>query len=209
MEYEKNENLSSNQMKPSSLNYESWLKTEFEQNFDHLRDRDSKFIEIIKFYATLVLGVVTASIALMGIKNLNHAFALVGLLLIATCFVGEICLLWMIAFRRYFVTSARQVNAIRHLYAENIPGEYQGCVLQSTDPSQPPLLHKGSAHITMMRIITFVNATLATIGTLGIMSYVTQIKSWQRISVIIAIFLIVITVNTLYIRKKLKEKKED
>jgi len=209
MEQKRNENLDSNQTRLSSLNYESWLKAEFEQNFDHLRDRDSKFIEIIKFYATLVLGVVTASIALMGVKNLNHAFALVGLLLIATCFVGEICLLWMIAFRKYFVTSARQVNAIRHLYKENMPEEYQGCVLQSTDPSQPPLLHKGSAHITMMRIITFVNATLATIGGLGVMSYITQIKNWQRISVFTTTFLVVIVVNTLYIKKKLKEKKED
>ena len=205
MEYEKNENLRSNQKKPSSLNYESWLKAEFEQNFDHLRDRDSKFIEIIKFYATLVLGVITASIALMGVKNLNHAFALVGLLLIATCFVGEICLLWMIAFRKYFVTSARQVNAIRLLYKENIPKEYQGSVLQSTDPLQPPLLHKGSAHITMMRIITFVNATLAAIGGLGIMSYITQIKNWERVFIFIAIFFVVLITNTSYIHKKLKE----
>jgi hypothetical protein len=209
MNHRQGENRNDDNTRHLTLNHESWLKTEFQKNFNHLRDRDSKIIEIVKFYVTVVLGVATASIALMGLKDLSNAFALVGLLLIATCVVGEICLLWIIAFRRYFVTCARQINAIRHLYVENSPPQYRESILQPTDPSLPPMLHTGSAQIIVMIIIIFINAILFALGVLGVTSYMAQIKSEHRILVSVFAFLSIAGLNTIYMRKKLKENKND
>lgn len=71
MHVNQDEKSSTEDEKRLALNSESWLKTEFEQSFQQMRDRDARIIEIVKFYATVVLGVATAIVALMGLKEVN------------------------------------------------------------------------------------------------------------------------------------------
>ena len=70
--------------------FADWLRTEFEQNFVHLRDRDARMMELTKFHVGLVCSVLTACVALGGLPTLGHKVPLIGGLCVATSVVGMI-----------------------------------------------------------------------------------------------------------------------
>lgn len=105
---------------PSLVDYETWLKMEFEQGFLQLRDRDERIIDLTKFYITMILSSGSIAIALLSLKDLVYRYFLVGLLLIMSCVVGEMLVILITAFRSYFVICARQLNAIRGTYTRSL-----------------------------------------------------------------------------------------
>jgi len=196
---------SNDDVKRLSMDCESWLKAEFEQNFLQLRNRDDKIIGLTKFYVTAILSVGSAAIALMGLSNLKHPHIWLGFLLFGTCIVGEILFVWMIAFRKYFVNCARQLNAIRRLYYEFIPVSERYCIVQPIDPSFPPLLNRGSAHIIVMLLMSFLNAIVAALSAYGLTLKMTALTDWQRILICFIGLFVIILVNEVYMRKSLRE----
>lgn len=193
---------SNNQTSPD---YQPWLKSEFEQNFLQLRSIDDKILGLIKFYVTMIVGLGSAAIAIMGLENLEDPYLLVGLLLLGTSVAGGILLVWMITLRGYFVTCARQLNAIRSLYSEYLPTDKKKHIVQPTDSSYPPLLHKTSSHYVVMVLMIFLNSILALLGTLGLMSCETTIKLWQKAAISATVFVSFILFSLLYVQKKLNK----
>lgn len=150
--------------KDTGEEYESWLKLEYEQNFLQLRDRDEKILDLTKFYITVTLGAAGLTATLLGLKEVEVSFLAIGFLLLGTLIAGEIILIWMTAYRRYFVTCANQINAIRKFYSDKIPVENRRVIIQPIDPSYPPLLHKGSSQMLMIYLTSFINAFIASIA---------------------------------------------
>lgn len=153
---------------------------------------------------TTILSVGSVAIALMGLSNLKHLYIWLSLLLFGTCIVGEILLVWMIAFRKYFVNCARQLNAIRRLYYECIPASERYSIVQPIDPLFPPLLNRSSAHIIVMLLMSFLNAILAALSAYGLTLKIV-LADWQRILVCFIGFSAIILVNEIYMRKSLRE----
>ena len=146
-----------------------WLKMEFEQNFIQLRDRDQRLAELLKFHAGLVCSVGTAAVALLGLKGFGQRVELIGMLLVGTGVVGTAVLLCMVAFRRYFVQSARQINAIRQFAASEMGEDLARRVLVlSTSPDQPRYWNARSAHTAVLALVAFLNAALSGVGVYAI-----------------------------------------
>lgn len=186
------------------LDYEAWLRMEFEQGFIHLRDRDEKMVELTKLYITTVLGSGSIAIALLGWENLSFRLPLVGMLLMASCVLGEMILLSLAAFRTYFVTCARQINAIRRVYSGSIPQGNIECIVQPTDPAYPPMFHATSAHFMVILLMAFLNATLALLGTLGLTSASSYLGNYRLVfSAVISITFFIL--NLVYITRKLRK----
>lgn len=142
-----------------------WLRLEFEQNFEHLRDRDEKILSLVKFYTTTVLGVGSVAVALFGLKNLPSPHVWIGTLLVMAAVLGELVFFLLTSLRSYFVTSARQLNAIRNHYAQHVAREI---LIQPTDSSYPKRLRFGSAHMFVLAVVALTNAALLLLGAVGI-----------------------------------------
>jgi len=92
--------------------------------------------------------------------------------------MGEILLVWLVAFRRYFVLAARQLNAIRkHATSCLSPEGKHELVIQSTDPGYPPYWHASSAHAIILVLVSLLNAALLAAGTWCIVGFLGCMKS--------------------------------
>ena len=191
-----------------NIDVDSWLRTEFEQNFIQMRDRDDKIINITKFYITLIAGIISACVALLGLKKLTSPYYWVGLLLIFTSIIGELIFFWIIVFRKYFVKCARQVNSLRGFYSEKL-AKYikKDIIINPTDASYPKLINKKSSHTIIFTIMTFVNSSLIAVGIWGVMSKFISIKNTHKIAISSLSFLIIVILNYLHLYLLSKEEK--
>lgn len=59
--------------------FQEWCRVEFEQCYEHLRDRDGLILKVIEFYVGMVCAVGAASAALLGIASLQRKGLFVGI----------------------------------------------------------------------------------------------------------------------------------
>jgi len=157
---------------PAKNDLQEWVKAEFEQSYEQLRNRDAIIVDITKFYGGLICAVCAAANALFSIGSLPAKGLLIGLFLVLSGSIGLALLGWLIAFRRYFVFAARQLNALRaHATRSLSADEKRLLVVQATDPASPRLWHRESAHIAICLIVSFVNSAVIGAGAFGILHY--------------------------------------
>lgn len=190
-----------------SPQFDAWLRLEFEQNFLHLRDRDEKVLGLVKTYVTLMLGIASVSVTLLGLQRLNDPWPLVGWLLVLASCVGEMLLLWIVAYRGYFVTCARQLNAIRLYYGAAAPANTQSLFIQPLDPRYPPYFHWRSAYAMVFTFMSVVNAAMLGMGAWGVLGSLACTKI--SYSIPIALCIITLLANAIIVALILREKRNE
>jgi hypothetical protein len=156
----------------ASNDFHEWVKAEFEQSYQQLRDRDSIIVDLTKFYGGLICAVCAAANVLFGISGLPAKSLLIGAFLIISGVIGAALLMWLVAFRVYFVFTARHLNALRgHATRGLSPEDRKRFVILATDPTYPQYWHRTSAHIAICLVVSFVNAVVIGAGVFGVMYY--------------------------------------
>jgi hypothetical protein len=110
------------------------------------------------------LSVATVVVTLLGIKGIKVSPRWIGLLMVATSVVGEILFLWMVEFRTYFVTCARQLNAIRRRFLWRLPTSQHWVAVQPTELDQPPVFRWGSAVAAIWLLMVLLVVSLLGVG---------------------------------------------
>jgi phosphoglycolate phosphatase-like HAD superfamily hydrolase len=156
----------------ASEDVREFMRMEFQQNFEQLRDRDQHIIGMTKFFATLFLSVATVASGLLGLSifSASQKWSAVGVLLLVTCCIGEMLFLWLVTFREYFVVCARQLNAIRHWYVSQLPLSQRDVAVQPVDCELPQVIHLKSAQFYVWLISLALILTCSTLGMIFLMS---------------------------------------
>ena len=183
-----------------------WVKAEFDQSYEHLRDRDERIIDLTKFYATLVCSIGAACGGLLSLTTLPHPYGVVGIVLLAAALMGGLVLIWLVAFRRYFVDTARQLNALRGVYTRGIGEPMRGqAVVHRTDGSHPPYWRVSSAHVAALLLVALINSCLAALAVAAIV-FDLELTGWPTVGLPLAAFVVSAVASTLYFRATLGGK---
>lgn len=182
---------------------DEWVKMEFEQNFNHLRDRDAILLSITKFYMGLLCSFAGFSGVLLGIDSLSYKIEIVGSLFILLSIIGLITLLWICAIRTYFVKSARQLNGIRCYLTQNFSEkDKKKYVVQPLNSNKPANWNIKSFHMHLIIMIAVINIMAVTIGYILI---VFPLNNWAKIIGLIITCLGFIVLSILFPINLLKE----
>lgn len=197
-----------NNTNPNTVSEESireWMKLEFEQNFIQLRDRDDKIISMTKFFGTFLLSLCSVALGLLGLEEIQVHPAWIGALLLAGAIVGEIVLLWLISFREYFVTCARQLNALRARYVSNLATEKLEIAIQSTNSNYPEFYNPRSAQTAIWWLMLLLVSTIGGVGTYVILRGFSINVTWSILGLVaILSFVVILNVRFAYSRIELQ-----
>ena len=192
----------------NNIESETWLKSEFEQNIGLIKDYDGKIIDIIKFYFTLLLGIMSVVVAIIKFSGFNDYIYLLGIISLTFSFAGHLLLLWIYKLRSYFVLAARQINAVRKYYREILPDELKEIIIQPTNVKYPGYYHKSSSHIIAMYLIIFFNAFAICVSSY---IFISPCKICTSTIIILSIIIGIIdaAIFNYILYKKLKEKENE
>lgn len=177
---------------------EEWLMLEFEQNFEQLRDRDDKMLDLFKYYSTGIAAVGATCLTVFEGGKLSNPTLTVGLFLLLISILAELFFFWLATFRTYFVTCARQLNAIRKYYSEPINAANPNLIIQSKSHLYPKLYTAKSAHTIMLVAMTTINCCMAGIAQHLIFVGYFNLPKCYAIAGWLAVLLIVTLTNYIY-----------
>ena len=157
-------------MKPE----EAFLKSDFEQCFQHMRHYDSHFMAVINFIFAGFAAIAIAAISFLNsIADAPTALLGAALLFILMWVVGTLLLGFLLRNRIYFTSVARYINEIRGCYLALIPMGFKNETELPTTKDVPHVYNPWSTQTLLMYFVAvgnslFLGAGAATIRTLSI-----------------------------------------
>ena len=153
-------------MGTDSEEFKTWASLEFEQSYVQLRDRDQLILSVVKYYITFIAAIGTVSVSILGLKAFGDKNLLIGALMCGGGILGSILLAWLVALRKYFVSAAQQLNALRGYFVKSLTEDQKReIVVQGTDATYPPTWNASSSHIVVCLLVMIVNAAFVGGGT--------------------------------------------
>jgi len=126
---------------------EKFLTTEFQQSWGYQQHIESQMVSHLRFYVTLLLGVISAAIAIskFGTAPDLPTVGLVSLLFLGFWFIGQIFRTVYLELRIRKMLAIEDLNSIREYFTGRSPivSEYSSFPTHRT--KSPPFLRKGSA----------------------------------------------------------------
>lgn len=144
------------------------LELEFQETQKYFLQIEGTMHDIIKFYSTIVLAVVTASIALASMQGPTEQAKLkwLSILWLALAATGYLILLYFFELRIRKVKMIDRMAAIREYFANREHGSIEGwlrndAVFITTVPKSPPYLRRPSGEWYLMLYLSALNSTAA------------------------------------------------
>jgi hypothetical protein len=185
---------------------ESFLIKEYDQCFEHMRHYNNMTKDLLQFSYGYYSAIAALSIGIYQFFNKTGSDSVasigyVALLMILSVLIGTIITIQFVRYRKYYVSTARQVNRIRKYYVENFD-KFDSAL--PTDPDIPKAFNPKSTQIHTIYIFIIVNAIYLYIGLYCLMRYfhVFKIFSGYVAFIGLIVYVVVLWLQTNSILKK-------
>jgi len=190
----------------AKTNPESFLDKEYDQCFDHMRHYENLTKDLLQFSYGYYSAIAALSIAIYQYFHETHSDSVASLgytaiLLILSVVIGTIITTQFVRYRKYYVSTARQVNRIRKYYIENFDRFKSALPI---DPDIPKAYNPKSTQLHTIYIFIIVNAIYLCIGLYCLLRcmHIIRIFSSYLAFIGLVVYVIVLWLKTKNILKK-------
>jgi len=137
-----------------------FLTKEFEQSWGYQQHIESQMVNHLRFYVTLLLGIVSASIAIakFGAITTFPTLGLISILFLVFFFVGNVLRIVYVQLRIRKILSIENLNNIREYFHKEFPAISNVGVFPTLQKKSPPYLRKASAEWNTLIFIVIMNS---------------------------------------------------
>jgi len=186
----------------------SFLITEYEQSFIHMRHYDNIVMSLIKYLFTFFAAIFTASVALYQyLANVPYQYMVIGMISLFSFIVGVIFLILIMRNRLYYTIVTRQVNSIRNYFINNMELDYSQFNVSYTDPDEPKAFNFFSSYTLLYLIAGLINGALAGVSYLFLYAYFRAVSIEDTWLVGVLIFMAVVIIEVLILTSYLHSRR--
>jgi hypothetical protein len=152
---------------------ESFLNKEYDQCFEHMRHYNNMTKDLLQFSYGYYSAIAALSIGVYQFFNKASADSVaalgyVAIILILCVALGTIITIQFVRYRKYYISTARQVNRIRKYYIESFDKFKSSLPI---DPDIPKAYNPKSTQLLMIYMFIIINSIYLYIGLFCFIKY--------------------------------------